>query len=119
MNVNRDGDWNAMHDHCGATWSGVFYVEVGQATSPTSGLLVLSKPASLGHAVREYCAIRPLKGMLVIFPGWLPHAVLPFQPANSDVTAMRVSISFNLFTVKDAGLVGKGETKRKAACLYK
>lgn len=95
VNVNRCGDWNLLHDHSGATWSGVFYAEVGESEDNTSGLLVLCESQS-AKAI-DYCVIHPSNGLLLLFPGWLPHAVLPFQPSSSSAN-VRVSYSFNLIT---------------------
>jgi hypothetical protein len=36
-NINQRGDFNQMHTHPGATWSGVYYVDHGAADVPANG----------------------------------------------------------------------------------
>ena len=52
----------------------------------------------------EYAAVPPTPGTLVIFPGWLLHAVLPAAAADTAATAdvaddqvrlPRISVAFN------------------------
>ena len=44
-NVNQQGDFNTVHTHPGATWSGVYYVDHGEAEAEAEGAaLQLSDP---------------------------------------------------------------------------
>ena len=46
-NVNRRGQYNRMHFHPGSTWSGTYYVDVGDspsATNPLAGSLEIMSP---------------------------------------------------------------------------
>jgi hypothetical protein len=36
-NVNRQGDFNQVHTHPGATWSGVYYVDHGESSPDAQG----------------------------------------------------------------------------------
>jgi len=45
-----------------------------------------------GAAEHAYAEIAPVPGTLLLFPGWLPHAVAPHLGSGE-----RVSISFNIF----------------------
>ena len=36
-NVNRRGDFNQLHTHPGATWSGVYYVDHGESNPDADG----------------------------------------------------------------------------------
>ena len=111
-NVSRTEHYNGLHDHEGALWSGVFYAKVPPACAGGgSGALVLrtavggltaaqaeaaAAPAAAGTPAPavgwcRFAAVEPREGMLLLFPGWLPHAVLPLK---GDVP--RVSFSFNI-----------------------
>jgi hypothetical protein len=39
-NVNRRGDFNNMHTHPGATWSGVYYVDHGELNPDAEGTAI-------------------------------------------------------------------------------
>lgn len=52
---------------------------------------------------RRFSVMDPDPGRLVLFPGWLPHAVTPL-PLESE-GGVRISISFNV------GVEGDGEEK--------
>ena len=39
-NVNRQGDFNEMHTHPGATWSGAYYVDRGESNPDTEGTTI-------------------------------------------------------------------------------
>lgn len=100
ININEAGDYNAHHVHLPATWSGVYYVEVGVPPAdarPNSGDLELFDPrgqgldgtgATFSHQSR--ILVTPEPGLLVIFPGYLEHFVHPYAG-----TTPRISIAFN------------------------
>lgn len=121
INVSRDGNWNRLHTHEGAAWSGVYYAGVGRGHGRKySGRLVLKptphpaedswplRPEERGRLTRRtvaadqqameecrYFDVEPVAGLLVMFPSWLHHAVLPSRmvPEKDNV---RVSIAFNV-----------------------
>ena len=96
-NINRRGDYNNMHTHPTATWSGVYYVDAGE-----------SKPSAEGTAIQLYdpnparsniffpevptanFRFRPQPGLMILFPSYLPHGVPPHQGDRP-----RISIAFN------------------------
>ncbi len=100
VNINEAGDYNARHVHLPSTWSGVYYVEVGETPAgarPHSGHLELYDPrgdgidgsgGALNHQAR--ITITPEPGLLVVFPGYLPHFVHPYAGETE-----RISIAFN------------------------
>lgn len=100
VNINQPGDYNARHVHVPSTWSGVYYVESGAAPAdarPHAGHLELHDPrgdaidgrgGALGHQAR--ITIAPEPGLLIVFPGYLPHFVHPYAGASE-----RISIAFN------------------------
>ncbi len=97
-NVNRNGEFNAVHVHPGSTWSGTYYVDSGDPTDSANGTrLQLFDPcqgrsttflaALLPHSV----FIRPRQGLMILFPSYVPHMVFPHAGAGP-----RISIAFNL-----------------------
>jgi uncharacterized protein (TIGR02466 family) len=99
-NVSRRGQYNSVHDHAGATWSGVYYVSGGEPDNddPLNGKLELLDPrigvnvfgGEEGLFGGRYF-VEPMPGLMVIFPGWLKHMVHPFTGSGE-----RISISFNV-----------------------
>lgn len=98
-NVNRAGDFNRNHIHPGATWSGVYYVDAGDAPPaerPEAGQLVLHHPnvaAAFGffpELTPATHAIAPHSGRMVVFPATLPHEVRPYLGQRP-----RISVAFN------------------------
>jgi len=99
-NLNRHGDYNRTHTHSGNHWSGVYYVEPGEAVEgrPLSGAIEFIDPRP---AVNVYdipglpqvstWTIRPEAGMMILFPSWLRHGVLPYEG-----TKERLTIAFNI-----------------------
>jgi uncharacterized protein (TIGR02466 family) len=100
-NVSRRGHYNSVHDHPGATWSGVYYVSGGEPDNsvPTNGKLefidprvgVTVPPLEQGVLGGRYL-VDPLSGLMVMFPGWLKHMVHPFSGSGE-----RISISLNVY----------------------
>lgn len=109
-NVNQPGDANQLHCHPAAYWSGEFYPDPGGAEHESGGgelmledpryplaymtvpdLLLKSRDQSPMHS---QVAIRPEKGLLVLFPAWLRHSVRPHRGDRE-----RISIALNLMLV--------------------
>ncbi len=111
-NVSKAGGSNQYHAHPGAFWSAVYYVDDGYGGSrdqKLGGELVLSDPRMPGIAMNSPDLrfrrpgqppeqwekfMRPVSGLLVIFPSWLYHAVNQFKGPGS-----RISIAVNLSAV--------------------
>jgi uncharacterized protein (TIGR02466 family) len=98
-NVLRAGNYNTLHAHPESAWSGVYYVDAGDATEPDglSGVLELIDPRPgaemvpapgwpFGRPVR----IVPETGLMVLFPSWLYHFVHPYHGVRP-----RIAIAFN------------------------
>jgi uncharacterized protein (TIGR02466 family) len=96
-NVNRSGDFNMMHVHPGASWSGTYYVDTGDPVDPERGSsLHLLDPCqgrslTMPPQVPNSIFINPKPGLMVLFPSYVPHMVFPHN-GNSA----RISIAFNL-----------------------
>ena len=89
--VNKKNDYNTNHMHTGSWFSGAYYVKVPDNESK---YLVFEDPIQ----IRNYNQDTPnsymkkvIEGMLLIFPGWVNHAV----PKN-DTNEERIVISFNI-----------------------
>ena len=87
------GNYAHLHNHGPADISGVYYVKVPENSSnlyfetPNRHL----ETSVVFNELAERSELQPREGMLVLFPGWLQHGVVP---SMSDKT--RVSMSFNL-----------------------
>jgi uncharacterized protein (TIGR02466 family) len=100
-NVSRRGQYNMVHDHPGAMWSGVYYVSGGSPddNDPSNGKLELLDPRAGVNMLRleqglfggRYL-VDAMPGLMVLFPSWLKHMVHPFSGSGE-----RISISFNVY----------------------
>jgi uncharacterized protein (TIGR02466 family) len=97
-NINRRGDFNQVHTHPGATWSGVYYVDHGNGDVPAPGTpiqLFDPDPARTNIFFPELSAssitLRPEPGLMILFPSYVPHAVPPH-----DGDHPRISVAFNV-----------------------
>ena len=98
-NVNRAGDYNVVHNHPNALWSGVYYVSAGKPNPnvPQAGKIELLDPREAANFVQvnqtimdQKCFLKNDPGLMILFPSWLKHMVHPHQ---GDGT--RISIAFN------------------------
>ncbi len=100
INLSHAGALNAPHAHPGWLWSGCYYAQVPElgGASATDGciefldgrtnlrvLSVVDMPF-----LRTKAQVRPVAGLLLLFPAHLMHWVYPFGGAGE-----RVSIAFN------------------------
>lgn len=98
-NVNRVGDFNREHIHGMSTWSGTYYVDDGDppAEDELGTALEVSDPCAQRMAtffpsiLPPGIFIRPRPGLMVLFPSYLPHMVMPHRGRKP-----RISIAFNL-----------------------
>jgi uncharacterized protein (TIGR02466 family) len=93
--VYRSGGSLRPHTHHDSVWSGVYYVEAGEAASGTdAGYLQLldPRPAAIARqALGGPERIQPVPGRMVAFPGWLPHSV----QATVGGDSLRICIAWN------------------------
>ncbi|HEY0185288.1 MAG TPA: TIGR02466 family protein [Rhodopila sp.] len=97
-NVNRKGDFNNMHTHPGATWSGVYYVDDGESGAGAEGTAIeLADPSPARTNVffpalsSSNFVLRPEPGLMILFPSYVPHTVPPHRGDRP-----RISIAFNV-----------------------
>ena len=97
-NVARRGNYHRMHNHPGSAWSGCYYVASPPSEPGTlAGALEFYDPRPFtemmdvpGSPYGQRMIVRPLPGLLVLFPSWLYHFVHP-----STAETPRISIAFN------------------------
>jgi len=96
-NISRLGNYHRMHNHPNSAWSGCYYVTGLESNTSMGGVLELYDPRHFTEMVEvpgspygQRLHIRPVPGLMVLFPSWLYHFV---HPSNSD--AERISIAFN------------------------
>jgi uncharacterized protein (TIGR02466 family) len=86
--------------HSSATWSGTYYVSAGDpspADRPGAGNLAFLDPILAGQMsffsgiLPEFYEFFPRQGLMVLFPAYLQHLVLPYLGERP-----RISIAFNL-----------------------
>ena len=97
FNVNGFGAYNTIHNHQDAILSGVFYVDVPvkdmgniEFYRDDDSQYYLPPLESYNGFTKQKHVVEPESGMLLLFPGWVRHAVQGNR-TNRD----RVSISFN------------------------
>ncbi len=108
-NVSRHGHANQYHTHPGSYWSAVAYVDDGyggdnnpdlggelqlldpRSPTPLMAAPDLRLPGVDGRPQSPEITVRPRTGMIVMFPSWLQHAVLPFHGSGT-----RISVAINL-----------------------
>jgi uncharacterized protein (TIGR02466 family) len=97
-NVNRTGDFNRVHTHPGSTWSGTYYVDIGDPDDPAAGTPIHLFDPCQGRAntflppqVPSSVTQRPELGLMILFPSYVPHMVYAHRGKTP-----RISIAFNL-----------------------
>ena len=102
-NVNRHGDFNAMHTHPDAILSGSVYLKVDCAEqgviqfldaregSPTAHWRCYTKLHDKTALTDQAVTVAPREGDILFFPGWLKHWVTP-NLTNKE----RISVAFNI-----------------------
>ena len=99
-NISRDRAYNGIHNHPDCTWSGVYYVTLGERdmTDPRNGIIEFLDPrmgvnwAQLpGQPFGTQLQINPEAGTMLVFPSWMQHWVHPFKG-----TGERISLAFNV-----------------------
>jgi len=98
-NVLRRGDYFTPHTHANTVWSVVLYVDAGDSAADVGGVLCLRDPragAGMVHGPTNVhdtaCTFQltPRTGVLVVFPAWVVHWVVPYRGERP-----RISIAVN------------------------
>ena len=106
FNVNTGQDRNVLHTHDRSRWSAVYYVGIRGLLETGSGETdrrsdadveqLGSDPYSgqmLFRANEKFLPVTPASGMLWLFPGSIPHLVMPMETPG----LLRVSVGVNLY----------------------
>jgi hypothetical protein len=88
IGMHGNGSFHEAHHHEHSAISGVFYL----ATPSGAGQIVFQDPRGSLPPFGKTLRVTPSPGKLIIFPGWLMHAVLP---SMNPLQEPRISISFN------------------------
>jgi uncharacterized protein (TIGR02466 family) len=111
-NVNRNGDYNRVHNHGEDHWACVYYVDSGQLApgramngkiefrDPRQGASTHSDNKFPGFTFGHAMLVTPQTGTLLVFPGWLDHCVHPFFGEGE-----RISIAINIRLIKVGSIV--------------
>lgn len=89
----KPGQYTRIHCHGYADISGVYYFK----TNTKDGSLTFVSPnSSLATTIfaklRDTVSYEPAEGKIILFPGWLNHAV-----SENETLDTRISVSFNIF----------------------
>jgi uncharacterized protein (TIGR02466 family) len=108
-NINPRHAYNRHHTHPHALWSGVYYVQAPD----DCGLLYFTDPRPQTQVLTPYFDPRrrhpgtwneifyqPQEGRMIVFPGWLVHAVHPNLSSEEGEAGERISVSFNLYQMR-------------------
>ena len=94
-NVNDKGAKNSLHTHTPDAWAGIYYVQ-----AEGTGNLLFYNPANVLQQCEpkspfiKKMGIPPKDGMLILWPGWVPHEV---EENTSDKQRINLAwgINFN------------------------
>ncbi len=96
--ILREGSMSAPHMHPHCIISGVYYPEIPEEmdTSKNAGCFILCDPRPRAAVVPlkgqgNTLIIKPQTGMLLMFPSYMEHYVMPFRGKSE-----RLSIAFNV-----------------------
>ena len=89
VNEGGDGAYNTLHDHGTASWSLVYYA----AAPEGSGDLLLRFQVRPRSMDATFIRVQPEEGVLLLFPSYVPHAVLQNNFAERETR--RISVAVN------------------------
>ena len=91
-NVNEVGSKNVIHSHKADAWAGIYYVQ-----AEGTGNLMFHNPANLLNDCKfnspfvRGLEIQPKDGMLILWPGWVPHEVV-----ENESNRQRINIAWGI-----------------------
>lgn len=101
MNVMKAGGYMHYHSHGHADISGVFYLQATDNIEDGGRLLLQSDSTGIQICKFNPYSSRPIdftpkSGGLIMFPGWLPHAVTTYNNAEEERIAFAFNIQLNV-----------------------
>jgi uncharacterized protein (TIGR02466 family) len=100
--VYRAGGYVSPHTHPAAFLSAVYYPLAGKSAAPIrfdrankdALVFVMDRfRPETGPLTRQWFLVKPVTGLLIVFPAWLSHWVPPGAEPESDET--RICVAFN------------------------
>ena len=90
--LGRPGDLSldSPHNHLPYHFSAVYWPQVPRDLQPPEGNLIFFDPREV-YTGGKPAHIPPQEGLMVLFPSWMKHTVVPLRAAATD----RISISLN------------------------
>ena len=91
-NVNEVGSKNVLHTHTDDAWAGIYYLQ-----AEGTGNLMFTNPANIllqcnrNSPFTRKIGLSPTDGMLVIWPGWVPHEVV-----ENESNKQRINIAWGI-----------------------
>ena len=91
-NVNEVGSNNVLHTHTDDVWAGIYYIQ-----SEGTGDLVFHNPANTLQQCNMFSPftrktiIQPKDGMLILWPGWVPHEV-----KDNESNKQRINLAWGI-----------------------
>jgi hypothetical protein len=86
-----------MHTHGPYFWSGIFYVQSGQSDLENGANTLWYPDTKINMCLGLEWApdetrvfVKPQDGLLILFPGWLPHDARPYIGKDD-----RICVAFN------------------------
>ncbi len=111
--LGRPGDLSLdqPHSHLPYHFSAVYYPKVPALTAPEGNIVFFDPRETFARA--QPVQLPPQEGMMVLFPSWLKHSVVPLRNARED----RISISLNAIigTLSDAENYAPHRAKKRQA----
>lgn len=115
--ISRGDGYNHRHIHPQGWLTAVYYAacpDDAQLPTPDAGCLKIGGPTGIADDAPGWltCTIRPVPGLLVLFPSWMTHWTLPL-----GIPAERISLplDINPAAFRDTGYVGGEVWCRPAA----
>ena len=94
-NVNETGSKNILHTHTEDVWAGIYYLQA----EGTGNLMFINQANPLlqcnkNSPFTRRTGVTPKDGMLVLWPGWVPHEVLE-NKSNKQRINIAWGINYN------------------------
>lgn len=112
FHITRKGGFQTLHDHPNASWSAIYYIQAGDKVPdrPDSGVVRFHDKRGFspmymdagndnieGRFSWEAMPLQPETGMMLIFPSWLAHEILPYHGASE-----RIMVALNAWIQRKA-----------------
>ncbi|HBE93062.1 MAG TPA: hypothetical protein DDW55_11235 [Gammaproteobacteria bacterium] len=112
FHITRMGGFQTLHDHPNASWSAIYYIQAGDEVPdrPESGVVRFHDKRGFSPMYLdagndniearfswEAVPLKPETGMMLIFPSWLAHEILPYHGESE-----RIMVALNAWIQRKA-----------------